>query len=160
MTDNKRLRKELILNNPNLSATKLLDKAKSKKISNRKSDFLAEVRKIRKFPEPSKEKRERSIPIKYKVAKPKVAKPKVAKAKVAKSKVAKAKPSITKVLKQKKIIDFKDTKFGKITKDLQKTHGISEKKAIIHARRILKISKSDYDKINKKDVQILLAHTP
>ena len=150
MPDNKELRKELILNNPNLSATKLLDKAKSKKISNRKSDFLAEVRKIRKLPEPSKVKRERSIPTKFKVAKPKVVKPKV----------AKAKPSITKILKQKEIIPFAETKFGKITKDLQKTHGISEKKAIIHAREILKIDKSDYDKINEKDVQILLAHTP
>jgi len=150
MTDKKELRKELILKYPNYSATKLLDKAKVLKISNRKSDFLAEVRNIRNLPEPSKAKKEQSIPIKHRKVKPKIAKPKVAKPKV----------SITKAIKQKKIIDFDDTKFGKITRDLQKTHGISEKKAIIHARKILKIPKSDYDKINQKDVQILLTHTP
>jgi hypothetical protein len=150
MPDKKKLREQLIRNNPNDTATKLLDKAKALKISNRKTDFLSEVRNIRKLPEPTKQKKEQSIPIIHRKVKPKVAKPKV----------AKPKPSITKVLKQKKIIPFAETKFGKITKDLQKTHNISEKNAIIHARKILKVDKSDYDKINQKDVQILLAHTP
>lgn len=153
MTDKKELRKELILKYPNDSTTELLDKAKALKISNRRTDFLTEVRNIRKLPEPSKAKKERSIPIKYK--KVKIAKPK--------PKIAKPKPKprkIQTVLKPKAKIPFEQTKFGKITRDLQKEHNISEKKAIIHARKILKIDKSDYGKINEKDVQILLAHTP
>jgi len=145
MTDNKELRKELILNNPNLSATKLLDKAKSRKISNRKTEFLKEVRELRNLPEPSITKKERSIPIKYKVAKPKVAKPKV----------AKPKPSITKILKEKKIIPFDKTKFGKMVRTAQTVFNIDENNAIIYTRKILKIPKTDYNKLDQIDIDIL-----
>jgi len=145
MTDNKELRKELILNNPNLSATKLLDKAKSRKISNRKTEFLKEVRELRNLPEPSITKKERSIPTKYKVAKPKVAKPKV----------AKPKPSITKILKEKKIIPFDKTKFGKMVRTAQTVFNIDENNAIIYTRKILKIPKTDYNKLDQIDIDIL-----
>ena len=153
MVDKKELRKELILKYPNNSTSELLDKAKALKISNRRTDFLAEVRNLRKLPEPSKAKKERSVPIKHR--KVKVAKPK--------PKVSKPKPTprkIQTILHPEKDLPFEQTKFGKITRDLQKEHGINEKKAIIHARKILKIPKTDYDTINQKDVQILLAHTP
>ncbi len=145
MTDKEKSIKELILKNPNLSGNKIYEKSKAKGIGIRKTDFYKLLRKTRNLLEPSITKREKSIPTKYKI-KP-TAKPKV---KVR----AKPKP------KPKAKIPFEKTKFGIIVKDLQITHGISEKKAIIHARKILKIDKSDYDKINEKDVQILLANTP
>ncbi len=143
MTDNIKQNRELILKNPNLSANQLYNKSKSLGIGFRKTNFLGLVRDVRKLSEPSKIKREKSIPRIYRKVKPvKPSKP--------------VKPTI----KVKVVIPFEKTKFGKITKDLQKAHRISEKKAIIHARKILKIPKSDYHKINQKDVQILLEHTP
>lgn len=140
MTDNIKLNRELILKNPNLSANQLYNKSKSLGIGFRKTNFLGLVREVRKLPEPSKIKREKAIPRIYRKVKP-------------------SKPSKP-IIKVKVVIPFEKTKFGKITKDLQKAHRISEKKAIIHARKILKIPKSDYHKINQKDVQILLEHTP
>lgn len=141
MSTDKELRKELILNNPNLSATKLLDKAKGLKISNRKSDFLAEVRNIRNLPEPSKQKKEKSIPIKHR-----------------KVRVDKPKPSITKILKKKKVIPFKKTKFGKMVKTAQTVFNIDEKNAIIYTRKILKIPRIDYDKLDQIDKDILIQY--
>jgi len=69
MTDKKELRKQLILNNPNDSGNKLYEKAKAKGISNRKTDFLKEIRDIRDLPEPTTEKKTKSIPIKYRLPK-------------------------------------------------------------------------------------------
>ena len=70
----------------------------------------------------------------------------------------KVKPSA--IVKVKVKIPFDQTKFGKITRLLQMAHKISESHAIIHARKILKIDKRDYHKMNQKDVQILLHITP
>ena len=143
MTDNKKLNKELISKYPNLSGNKIYELSKNKGIGIRKTEFYKLVREVRSLSEPSREKREKSIPRIYRKVKPvKPSKP--------------VKPTI----KVKVVIPFEKTKFGKITKDLQKAHRISEKKAIIHARKILKIPRSDYHKINQKDVQILLKHTP
>jgi len=138
MPDKKKLREQLIQNNPNDSATKLLDKAKGLKISNRKSDFLAEVRNIRKLPEPSKQKKEQSIPIIHRKVKPKV-----------------AKPSITKIITKPPKIPFNQTKFGKMVKTAQTKFGVDEANAIIYTRKILKIPKIDYDKLDQVDRDIL-----
>lgn len=143
MTDKEKVIKEIILKNPNLSGNKIYEITKAKGVGIRKTDFYKLFRETKNLPEPSITKREQSIPIKYKVAKPKVAKPKIAKTKV-----------------QKKIIPFAETKFGKITKGLQDGHRISEKKAIIRARALLKIPRTDYDKLDEIDVQILLHETP
>ena len=75
MTDKKELNRELIRNNPNLSGNEIYQKSKKEGIGIRKTNFLGLVREIRKLPEPSIEKRERSIPIIYRVAKPKPIKP-------------------------------------------------------------------------------------
>lgn len=70
MVDNRELVKEVILNNPNLSGNQIYEITKKKGISIRKTEHFALVREIRNLPEPSKEKIERSIPIKYRVIKP------------------------------------------------------------------------------------------
>lgn len=138
MVDKKELRKELILNNPNDSTSELLDKAKALKISNRRTDFLAEVRTIRKLSEPSKVKKERSVPIKYR-----------------KVKIAKPKPKIK--IKPAKI-PFEQTKFGKMVKTVQTKFNVDEKNAIIYTRKILKIPKTDYNKLNQIDRDILIQY--
>lgn len=156
MVDRKQLSKEFILKNPNLSATEAYNQAKALNISIRKTDFLKDYREANNLPEPSLAKKEASIPTKHRTAKQKASIQK-------RVKVAKAKPTPKRKVRQLKLpvkIPFDQTKFGKIVRDLQRVHGITEKKAIIHARRLLKIDKSDYNKINQKDVQILLAHTP
>jgi len=137
MIDKKELIKEFILKHPKESGNWIYQEAKKIGLGIRKTNFLAIVRDVRDLPEPSKAKKEKSIPIIYRKVKPKPSKVKV-----------------------KVKIPFEQTKFGKITKDLQKAHKISEKHAIIHARKILKISKKDYYKMNQKDVQILLHRTP
>jgi len=152
MVDKKELRKELILKYPNDTATKLLVKAQKKGISNRKSEFLKEVRNLRKIPEPSIAKKERSIPIKYRSS-------------LQKSRIAKRKPTPKRkpipkkfptVLKPKAKIPFAKTKFGRIVKDLESKHGISEKNAILRARKLLKIPKVDYNQLNTIDYDILI----
>lgn len=163
MVDKKVLLKELILNNPSLSANEIYNRTKGTPLGMRKTNVLKIIREVRNIPEPTKAKKEKSTPIKFRpsVKKPtikKPTKPKVSKPKPSVKKPTKPKP--TKQLKLPVVVEFKDTKFGKIVRDLQKGHGISEKKAIIHARKLLKIPRTDYDKINERDVQILLAHTP
>lgn len=146
MVDRKQLSKEFIQKNPNLSATEALNQAKDLNISIRKTEFLKLVREIRKLPEPTKAKREKSIPKKFIKVKPKPAKP------------VKRKPTIQIKLPVKK--PFKKTKFGKIVKRMEKTHGISEKKAIERARALLKIPRTDFGKLNQKDVNIILSESP
>lgn len=156
MVDKKQLSREFILKNPNLSATEALSQAKALGISIRKTDFLKEYREANNLPEPSLAKREASIPVKHRTVKQKAS----IKARV---RAVKVKPTPKRKPRQLKLptkIPFEQTKFGKIVRDLQKVRNITEKKAIIHARKLLKIDKADYNKINQKDVQILLAHTP
>jgi len=126
-------RKERILDyieaNPNLSGSKVLEYAKDNGFGIRKQEFYKLYRDYKKLPEPTKEKKQKSIPIKYRV-----------------------KPS------KKVKIPFEKTKFGKIVKDIEKIHGISERKAIERTRALLKIPKKDYIKLNKKDVLVLSQH--
>ena len=75
MDDNIKLNRELILKNPNLSANQLYNKSKSLGIGFRKTNFFGLVREVRDLPEPSIEKKERSIPIIYRDVKPKPIKP-------------------------------------------------------------------------------------
>ncbi len=129
--------KEFIKSNPNLSGNDILDKLKSKGLGIRRSDFYKIRREVKNLPEPTKAKREASIPIKHR--KPtKISKPS-------------AKPTIQKKLP----IPFEKTKFGKMTKSLQKKHGISEKNAIRRLRKLLKIPKVDYFGLNQLDFDIL-----
>ena len=151
MTDKKELIKELIQKNPNLSGNEIYSNIKGTSLGIRRQSFQEIFRETKNLPEPTIKKREASIPKIYKTPKT-----------ISAIKVKAKERTIERIqpIKKKERIPFEKTKFGKITKDLQKAHRISEKKAIIHARKILKIDKSDYHKINKKDVQILLTHTP
>jgi len=146
MPDKKEKIKEFIRNNPNLSATKTLKDLQKKGLGIRKTNFLEIFRNEKKLPEPTKAKREASIPIKYRKVKPTIRKP------------VKAKPSIRKPDKIK--IPYEKTKFGKIAKRMEKAHGISEQKAIERARALLKIPRKDYIKLNRKDVVIILSESP
>ena len=58
--------KELIKNNPNLSGNKIYEQSKKKGFGIQKSKFYELIREVRDLPEPTIEKKERSIPIKYK----------------------------------------------------------------------------------------------
>lgn len=49
------------------------------------------------------------------------------------------------------------TTFEKMTKDLMKKHGITERKAIERARVLLKIPKKDYKKLKRVD-KLILSH--
>lgn len=71
MTDKIKLNKELIQNNPNKSGNELYIESKAKGLGIRKTNFLGLVREVRNLPEPSVEKREKSIPIKHRIVKPK-----------------------------------------------------------------------------------------
>jgi len=131
MKDRKELVREFILNNPSLSGNEAYKKTVDKGFGIRKTDFYKEFRKIKGLSEPSVQKREKSVPTKYKIT---------------------PKPSIP---SKPKPIPFKDTKFGKIVDAVKKTHNISEQHAIEHSRKILKIPNKDRHKIHKKDRYIL-----
>ena len=75
MTDKNILVKEFIENRPNLSGNKIYEQIKGKEFSIRKTDFYALLRELRKLPEPTFEKKEKSVPIKYKIE-PIISKPK------------------------------------------------------------------------------------
>lgn len=131
MSDKKELIKEVILNNPSLSGNKIYDITKRKGIGIRKTDFYSLFREIKDLPEPTIQKREASVPIRYRI-----------------------KPIKVKVKPKK--IPYEKTKFGKIAKDVQKKHNISERNAIDHTRKLLKIAKKDYRKLRKIDYDILI----
>jgi len=135
MTDKNVLVKDFIENRPNLSGNKIYNEIKGKPFSLRKTDFYSLLREIRNLAEPTIQKREKSVPTKYKIKPIKPTKP--------------TKP--TKLLE----IPFEQTKFGKMVDTVKKAHNISEKKAIIHTRKILKIPNKDRFRINKKDQYIL-----
>jgi len=135
MTDKNVLVKEFIQNRPNLSGNKIYNEIKGKPFSIRKTDFYALLRETRNLQEPTIQKREASVPTKYKI---KPIKPKKRK----------------KVIKPIEI-PFEQTKFGQMTRETQKIHGISERNATIRVRALLKIPKRDYRKLNRKDRDIL-----
>ena len=58
--------KELIKNNPTLSGNKIYEQSKKKGFGIQKSKFYELLREVRDLPEPTEEKKEKSIPIKYK----------------------------------------------------------------------------------------------
>ena len=138
--------REFIRNNPNLSGNKALDELKDLGLGIRKTNFYEIYRNEKDLSEPTKAKKEASIPIKYRKAKPVKAKP------------VKAKPVKAKPVKVK--IPYEKTKFGKIAKRMEKEHGISEQKAIERARALLKIPRKDFIKLNRKDVVIILSESP
>ena len=74
MTDKNVLVKEFIENRPNLSGNKIYNEIKGKEFSIRKTEFYSLLRELRNLPEPSKEKKEQSIPIKYKIEPPTIKK--------------------------------------------------------------------------------------
>ena len=151
MRDKKQSIKELTLNNPNLSTNSLIEIAKKEGFSIRKTDFLKVVRETRNLPEPSQIKREKSVPIKYRITKEKPTKEKPTKEKPTKEKPIKEKPIKEKPTK----IPYEETKFGKMAKDVQNRHRISERNAIERTRLLLKLPKDDYDKLNEIDYDIL-----
>ena len=72
MVDKKILVKEFIQNNPSLSGSEIIDQIKGTPLAIRRKIFYEILRDTRKLPEPTKAKREKSIPIKYRPTKPKV----------------------------------------------------------------------------------------
>ncbi len=169
MTQNIKLIEELIKKNPNLSGNKIYEESKTLKIGIRKTNFYSILRKVRKLPEPSKAKKQQSIPTKFLPAPAKVIRQRLKqKAKLAKQKAKSIKPKVISKPKPKQIVlpikpkpkkvSFDKTKFGKAVKDLQKKHGISEKRAIERARALFKIPKRDFRKLNKVDRNVLLQY--
>ena len=135
MTDKNVSVKDFIQNRPNLSGNKIYNEIKGKPFSIRKTDFYILLREVRNLPEPTIQKREKSVPTKYKIKRIKPTKP-----------IKPIKPIE---------IPFEQTKFGQMTKDIQKKHGISERNATVRVRALLKIPKKDYRKLNRKDRDIL-----
>ena len=74
MNDKKESLKEFILKYPNQSGNWIYQESKKKGLGIRKQNFQAIVREVRELPEPTIEKREKSIPIKHRVIKLKVKK--------------------------------------------------------------------------------------
>ena len=142
MTDKTKQIREFIRNNPSLSGNETLNELKELGLGIRKTNFLEIYRNEKNLPEPTKVKREASIPIKFRRQPLKPS----------------AKPTKPTVQKKLPPIPFEKTKFGKIVKDIQDTHNISEKKAIIRARTLLKIPKIDFRKLNIKDRFVLEQH--
>lgn len=154
MVDKEKLNREFLQNNPNLSRKESLEQLQNKGLGIRKTNFLKIFREVRKLPEPSIAKREASIPIKHRTPSQKF---KIAQR--AKPTKPSALPKVKKPTIQKKLpipkIPFEKTKFGKMTKSLQKGHKISERNAIERLRLLLKLPKDDYDKLNQIDQDIL-----
>lgn len=140
--------REFIQNNPSLSGNKTLDELKRVGLGIRRTNFLEIFRKEKSLPQPTKAKREASIPIKFRKVRPKITKPKI------------SKPTIQLKLPIIPKIPFEQTKFGKIVKRMENVHNISERRAIERARAFLKIPRKDYIKLNRKDVVIILSESP
>lgn len=70
MTDKKELLKEFILKYPNESGNWIYQESKKAGLGIRKTNFYGLLREVRELPEPTIEKREKSIPIKHRVIKP------------------------------------------------------------------------------------------
>ncbi len=150
MTSKEQKVREFIRNNPSLSGNQTLKELQDLGLGIRKTNFLEIFREVRKLPKPTKAKREASIPKKFRKVKPTVKK-------VKPTKVITPKP--TKKLIQKKLpIPFEKTKFGKIVKDIENIHNISEQKAIERTRVLLKIPKIDFRKLNSRDRFVLEQH--
>jgi len=139
--------KEIIKDNPNLNSNEILKEIQSKGLGIRKQEFQELFRETRNLPEPTLEKREASIPKKFKTTKTKSEVKVKAKQRIKK----RAKPS--KPVKVR--VPFEKTKFGKMTKKVQTEFNISEKNAIRRVRKLLKIPKDDFPKLNQKDFNIL-----
>lgn len=60
-----KLNKEFIRNNPNLSGSECYKQIRERGYGIRKTDFYSIFREIRQLPEPTKEKKEKAIPIRY-----------------------------------------------------------------------------------------------
>jgi len=145
MTDKKILLKELILNNPKVSGNELYIQIKGTPLGIRKSDFYSIVRDVRKLPEPDIVKRESSIPIKHRTT-------------IQKQRIQKRVKRISKVKVKTARIPFEKTKFGKMVKTAQTKFKVNEKDAIIYTRKILKLPKEDYHRLNQIDRDILIQY--
>lgn len=141
MTDKKILIKEFILKNPNLSGNDIYTQNKGTPLGIRKSEFYKIFRETKNLPEPSIAKKEASIPIKHRTT--------IQKQRIQKRVKRKAKPSR---------IPFEKTKFGMMVKTAQTVFNVNENKAIIYTRKILKIPRKDYHKLNRFDRDILIQY--
>lgn len=143
--------KEFIKDNPTLNSNQTLKEVQLKGLGIRKQEFQELFRETKKIPEPTLVKREASIPIKFKTTKIKTE----IKIKAKERTKLRIEPKPT---PKKERIPFEKTKFGKMTKTTQTTFSISEKKAIIIVRKLLKIPKKDFGNLNKKSKFILTEH--
>jgi len=74
MTDKKELLREFILKYPKESGNWIYQESKKVGLGIRKTDFYEILREVKELSEPTIEKREKSIPIKYRIIKPEVIK--------------------------------------------------------------------------------------
>lgn len=180
MVDKKQQIKEIIQKNPNLSSNDILSIIKGTKLAIRRQTFQEIFREIRNLPEPTIKKREVSIPIKFRtpktlrkikekakerikqrlklkeIPKKEVKKEIEAKEKIKEQKLAKEIAKEIRVKVKKERIPFEKTKFGKMTKRIQTVFRISERNAIIRLRKLLKIPRTDFNKLRQKDFDILV----
>jgi len=145
MTDKKILIKEFILKNPNLSGNAIYTKTKGTPLAIRKTDFYKIFRESKNLPEPDIAKRESSIPIKHRTT-------------IQKQRIQKRVKRISKVKVKTARIPFEKTKFGKMVKTAQTKFKVNEKDAIIYTRKILKLPKEDYHRLNQIDRDILIQY--
>lgn len=145
MTDKKVLLKEFILKNPNLSGNAIYTKTKGTPLAIRKTDFYKIFRETKKLPEPDLAKKEASIPIKYRTT-------------IQKQRIQKRVKRISKVKAKPTRIPFEQTKFGKMTKSVKNKYKITEKNAIRRVRKLLKLPRKDYHKLNQIDQDILIQY--
>jgi len=79
MSENNKPLKEFILKYPKESGNWIYQESKKAGLGIRKTDFYGVLREVRDLPEPTIEKREKSIPIKHRVIKPEVIEVKIPK---------------------------------------------------------------------------------
>ena len=72
MTDKEKPLKEFILKHPKESGNWIYQKSKKVGLGIRKQNFYGVLREVRDLPEPTIEKREKSIPIKHRIVKPEI----------------------------------------------------------------------------------------
>jgi len=137
---------QLIKDNPDLSSTKLIEKAKQEEFSYRKQDMLEDIRNAKNIMPLPREIRQKSIPTKYKSS---------ITIKQIPLEVLKEEKRLGRSLTAKEY-SFETSKFGKMVREYQKRLGIEELDAIKIARSIVKSPKGvrAKKKLNKIDEAI------
>ena len=138
--------KQLIRNNPTFNSTQLVNEAKNLGFSYRRTDMLSDIREIKGKVEPTHISRQKATPTKYKGS---------------------LKPIPIEVIKEeaklgrgltKKEYSFETSKFGHISRELERRLGLNELDALERARKIVQSGKGVRikKKLDKIDKEILI----